>query len=209
MSDAPSLLLIVKCSLLIVDRQVPDPDIAISYRNAMVLQQQRLESVRLVSRESDVGCISFQDVIVLDKDTIQQYRDHGWRYQLSIRSEAGRFPENIIYLPFVRAGVRIGQRGLLFIDTAHHSIDVCRIILGIQYLHLVDALQEDSAVTLHLKRVVRAWLRSLELDVKLAIAKIFFCLDGAGTGNDYDRSVFYFPFRGYRFAIFHGRYPFR
>ena len=163
----------------------------------------------LVGREADIRRVPLQDVVVLHEDTVQHDRNHRGRLQLAVGPELRGFPINIVHLPLLGPREHVCQRCDLLVDTPHHTVHVRRVVLPVKHLHFVDALQEDAAVALHLERVLRPRLWSLELDVQLAITEVLACLYRPRARDDDNRPILYLPFRIDRSPVFHRRAPLR
>src|SRR5258706_8516968 len=82
----------------------------------------------------------------MNNDAIMQNGDISLLYQLAIFIPARRFPNDIVGLPFTGRFRGIHQRRLLAVDRRGLPIGICRVIVGIEDLNLVAAINEQSII---------------------------------------------------------------
>lgn len=139
----------------------------------MILEGEWHAAMGSISGQSGIRGVSLQYIVVLYDNPVQHYGDDGRRLQFVVGTEAWCGPVNVIHLPFSVFGVSVNQGGALFIDASDHPIHIGRIVVAIEHLNLIAALDHDTAVAPVLSMVIFR-IRRLEFDVQLAIPKILF-----------------------------------
>ena len=127
-----------------------NPDVAEADRLARVtvhLQTDRTIAVRAYLRMTDVLCCTTNSEVVEQYDAVLDNR-YGRRYLVStVCVEYGSAVDDIVNVPLAGLTHSVCQRNNLLVDATCLTVGVGLVVVAIQHLNLVDALQEDTAVT--------------------------------------------------------------
>src|SRR5215510_10332353 len=127
--------------------QLSNPDIAISYRIAVILKLQRcLGSVRDVKRRTVVIRVTVDLYIVLNEHSVVQHSDSSAFDDSAIFIKLGRREDDVIALPLTRFPGNIDQRRILFVNRARLTVVVGLVVVRIQHLHFIPFHQKHAAV---------------------------------------------------------------
>src|SRR5687768_5368487 len=89
---------------------------------------------------SSVSSLTFQFKIILYQYSILNGSDPGGTFQCAIVVESRGCPDEIIALPFSRFCAGIGQGNGLFINAACLPVDICFVVVAIEYLYLITII---------------------------------------------------------------------
>lgn len=176
--------------------QLADPDISEAHGIAVILKRKReFIRSRFVRRPTSVCGRAGELDVVLHEDAVVKDGVARFAQELAVGIEARAVEDDVIPLPFARRARSVDLRWILTVDRGGLAIGVGSVVVGIENLNFVEALQKDAAVAALLAFAVRR--RGLaKLDVQLAIAKGFFRSHFARLRHDFDVTVLEFPFGG-------------
>jgi hypothetical protein len=119
---------------------------------------------------------SFDLGVILNENAVVQHGHGAWFEESALFIEARGVEDDVVSLPLGRFPGGIDQRRMLFIDGAGLAVGISFILVGIEHLQFVAALQVDAAVAAPLACAFdfQGWG---PLDVDLAIP------EGLGGGN--------------------------
>jgi hypothetical protein len=110
-------------------------------------------------------------------------KGHSGRFQQRTCTAEARTPEeDIVTLPFTRRTTNIYQRRELSIDSARLSIRIRRILIGVQYLDLIEPHKIDSAVTATLP-FTNHWQWCRPFNMQLNVPESLPGLEITGSGH--------------------------
>src|SRR5262245_4924147 len=132
--------------------------------------------------------------VVLDQDAVVEGGDRGFLLDPAVVAEDRRVVDDVVGLPFTGFAAGVDQRRILFVNRAGLAVEVSLVVVRIEHLDFVAALQEDSAVATALAFAYDLGRRG-PFDVQLDIIKFPPGSDSAGSANDNHRAVLHFPFR--------------
>jgi len=174
----------------------PNPDIAIAHQVVMVLEHQRASAAHIgpVMRENAVSGRAPDLRVVLYQHAVLKDGDVSWQMDFATPPD-GRRESNVIGLPLSGWSAGVHERRMLAVNGAGLAVSISDVVVAVQHLYLVLALQEDAAVAAPLAVALRGRGFS-PLDVKLDGAELLPCLDIARARNYLDVAVFNFPSGG-------------
>jgi hypothetical protein len=114
--------------------------------------------------------------MVLHDDAVVQHRNHRLLGQFALIVPARRFEDDVVGLPFTRGLAGIHQRRRLAINRARLPIGIGPGLIGIQHLHLIHAVDENTTVAAALAGA-SGWQRRGKLDVQLKVRPLPACAD--------------------------------
>ncbi len=130
-----------------------------------------------ILRDPDIKCRASQADIVLDQNAILKHSNPWWSKEGRGITCKPRCSENyIIRLPLPRSSAHIYQRCILLVKAAGLTIPVCSVIVAVEHLHFVKALQVYSAVSPSLAFTGNL-RRGFPFNMQLKIIEISFRLD--------------------------------
>ena len=197
-------LLLFLLSVSVVTTDVADPDIAETHRVAMVLKNDwAFWSVWLrVVGNSLVFYSSDKFFAVVKENSVVKNGDVGLFDELAI-FPAGGFENDVVGLPGARFLGGIPEWWKLAVHGSALSVGVTLVVVRIEKLNFVIAVNDDSTVATALTGTFN-FGGCGELKVKLKVSEVVFGFDGTGFGFHFHVAVFDFPCD--RFACF-GVYP--
>src|SRR5262249_31589192 len=133
--------------------------------------------------------------MVLHEHAVVQNRNVGWSCDTAARRKTRSAIENVVALPLAGLAARVHKRDVLFVKARRLSVRIRDVVVRVEHLDLVAALQEHAAVAAALAFAFDLGRRA-PFDMKLAIAETPPGLDVAGALDDSEGSVGDRPFRG-------------
>jgi len=108
--------------------------------------------MRFVKGLADVAGAAFEFEVILYQHAVVQDGDAGRRGKTAVGVEDGGRPNDVVALPFAWFAAGVGQGNRLFVDAASLSIDICLVVIVVQYLQFISIValagagEEDPAV---------------------------------------------------------------
>src|SRR5438309_4142512 len=175
--------------------QLADPDVAIAYGMAVILQQQRQPvGMRCVMGALPVHRPAGDDRVVLDEHAVVQHRHPRRVAHGAVRCEAGPVKNDVVGLPLARRAARIDERGGLSVDGGGLAVGVRVAVIGIEHLNLIVRHHEDAAVAAILA-LARGRHRRRPFDVQLDVAEAALRHDRPRVWRHLEVTVSHDPFR--------------
>ena len=160
--------------------QFPDPDFAVADGVVVVLQHQGLFEMGLVFVDSRMGGVALYLHVVLHQHAIVQDRDRGGFLDIAFGIEPGSMIDDVVGLPLAGFASGIYEGGVFLVNRAGLAVVIGFVVVGIEHLEFVTALQKDTAVPSALALAFDLARRG-PFDVQLAIAKLLFSGDVPGA----------------------------
>src|SRR4029077_15199246 len=174
--------------------QLANPDVAIAYGMAVILQQQRQPvGVRRVMRALPVHRPAGDDRVVLDEHAVVQHGHPRRVAYRAVRREAGPVKDDVVGLPLARRAARVDERRGLPVHRSRLAVGVRVAVIGIEHLHFVMRHQEDAAVAAILALASRRQRRR-PFDVQLDVAEAALGHERARAGRHLEVAVPHHPF---------------
>lgn len=158
----------------------------------MALQDDRAIAMFLHLREADPLGRTEDLRMVLQDHTIVDHRYRRVRTVATILLEGRGGVDNVVNVPLARFAHRVGQWDRLLVDTTRLSVHVGRVVVAIEDLNLIHALQEDTAITTQLA-LARDVGRYHPFDVQLEVVEFLFGLDVSFRFIDGKYAIMYVP----------------
>ena len=160
----------------------------------MILQLDRTLSMETVFRQPYVRCMTGDHRIVLDHHAIVDDRNPGRRKNRAIVAEPGRGEQDVVFIPFTRRTHHIFERRGLLVNASRLAIGISAVVIIIQHLQLVTALQENATVAPCLVLSGNVG-RDQPFDMELEILEGLFRLYIPGAFFYRHHTIPHFPFR--------------
>src|ERR1041385_8494273 len=177
---------------LIISAQAANPNVAITHGLLVILEDQRIFlALRGILRKLAVNGGPHQLLVIVQQNAVEEHGRIGGLYQLAV-SEYRRLEYDVVALPFAGLASCICKRRPLSIERAGLAIGVGRILVGIENLNFVQALQEYAAIAAILA-VATNFHRRSPLNVQLHIAKLLLGGEVASTRRHFQDTVGKFP----------------
>src|SRR5579871_1842853 len=170
----------------------PNPDIAVSHSVAVILQLQGIfAGLRNVFGELPVYGGAHYLLMELNQDAVLNHRKKSGPNQLA-GCKSRRFEKDIIGLPLAGFPRSVHQRRPLAIDRARLPIRIRGVLVRIEDLNFIAALEKHAAVSTPLAGS-RDGRRRGPFQMQLHIAEFFFGGDITGPGDDLHVSILDLP----------------
>src|SRR5215472_11951321 len=163
-------LLAVDSAVLLLRVQLAEPDIAVAYRIAVVLQSKG-KSLRscFVGWAFAMGGGAGKLYVVLHEHTVVKDGHARGTRQLSCGVKARAVENDVVALPLARRKRGVDQRRILAVDRGSLAVGIRFVLKRIQYLNFIEPVQENAAVPALL--ALAFWRHGLrKFHVQLAIA---------------------------------------
>src|SRR5215211_1813825 len=110
--------------------QLPDPDIQIADRSAMVLEHDRLFcAVFLIRLHADIGGGAPDLDVILDEHTVVNNGNGAWRHYRPILAKPQRSEEDVVRLPLARFSARVHERDVLLVNARSLAVRIRSIVV--------------------------------------------------------------------------------
>lgn len=167
------------------DLQWSYPDITVADGFAFISMRLQFDgrgAMCFIKRFANIAGAAFELEVILYQDAVVEHGDAGGGSETAVSVEYRSCPDDIEALPFAWFAAGVSQWDRLFVDAANLAVDICLVIIVVQYLQLISIValagagEEYSAVTSGL-------IRSCDVggdpvfDVQLIVGEGCFCLD--------------------------------
>ena len=88
--------------------------------------------------------------MVLQYDSVVDDRHGRVGTVAAVVLEGGGGVDDVVHVPLTRLAHRVGEGDRLLVDATCLPVHVGRVVVAVEYLHLIQALQEDTTVAARL-----------------------------------------------------------
>src|SRR5262245_3682020 len=114
----------------------------------MILQRYRPLAMPGIGRKDGfVGGRSEDFRVILNQDAVLQDSERAFFLHSAVVTEDRRVVDDVVGLPFAGFATGVDQRRVLFINRAGLSVGIGLVVVRIEHLKFVTALQEDATVS--------------------------------------------------------------
>ena len=136
----------------------------------------------IVIPEAAVGCAAVEFLAVVDDHSVVNDGDVGFLGELTAFIPEWGLPDDVVGLPFAGRAGGVHERGLLTVDGGGLAVGVGQVVVGVEDLDLVFAVDVDAVIAAPLTFTDHDG-GSGKLEVELEIAELVAGADDAGLGR--------------------------